>query len=230
MNEDDISKILDRLKCVGMKATRLDRYIIAKAWGIYYAIWALSILLFSGLPYLFYLIKQPFIQTVAFLVSYLVIIVSASYITGLVFSKAARLSKLNSVLKMDSKREPERNSWIGLSIFIAIIIAIVIIGSDVLLNSIGSLVAAAIFILIAIYVYSMIKKSLGRVPLEGLIAVSAFIFSAVGGWLSVLIFHSSEYYGDFWIPTIITWFLASFISLFNATNAISDADTQEGCN
>ena len=58
MSDQQTEEIARQLICVGNRAVVMERYLLRKAWGIYYAIWALSILLFIYLPNLLLLIHN----------------------------------------------------------------------------------------------------------------------------------------------------------------------------
>ena len=78
MSDQQIEDIARQLICVGNRAVAMERYILRRAWGIYYAIWTLSILLFIYIPNILSPIKHPIFQDVAFGTSYGIIIAVAT--------------------------------------------------------------------------------------------------------------------------------------------------------
>lgn len=220
MTEEDYGEILEHLRKIGGRAVRLDRYLMKRAWGVYYLIWATSILLFSSLPFLFNLIHQPDVQLVSYLVVYIIIVVVATYFTGLVFRKAVMLSKLEDSLNKHAKQSGFFGNNLGPIVFLALIVALVIIGSSFIQNMVGIIVETALLFVIDVYVYRSLKGSLGRVPIEGIIAVLAFGFSDIGSGVSVIVLNTSMYFGYFWGVTIVAWILASLYSFYAARDII----------
>jgi nitrogen fixation protein FixH len=229
MNQDELLALSDHLKCVGTKAVNLDRYLQRRAWGIYYSIWAFSIFLFTFLSYPFSLITSVDIQVAAYAISYVLIVIFAGYLSGLVFSKASRLARLQNVLSDKSQDKTDGGKVISYLIFFAIIVALVVIGTD-LLRSLGGVILEASFLAIVdIYVYRMIRKSLGAIPLEGIAAISTFMFSNIGSAFSDIILKSPFYYGYFWIPTIIVWFIASVYAIYHSPDELQDKTDFQEC-
>jgi hypothetical protein len=230
MNRDEIQALSEHLKCLGTKAVRLDRYLQRRAWGVYYSIWAVSILLFTFLSYPISLIRGAYLQLAAYVIAYVLIVLFASYFSGLVFSKARRLANLESDLSDHQDRNIKKKCGIGTLVLAVLIVAIIIIGSDLLRTAIGVLLEVIILALIDLYVYRMLVKSLGKIPFEGLMAVSVFMFSDVGSAATVFIYRSPEYFGYLWIPTIFAWFIASIYSIYHARDElVVQIDSQE-CN
>ena len=78
MTDHQIEDVARQLICVGNRAMAMERYILRRAWGIYYAIWALSILLFIYITNTLSPIKHPIFQEVACGTSYGIIIAVAT--------------------------------------------------------------------------------------------------------------------------------------------------------
>jgi ABC-type Na+ efflux pump permease subunit len=228
MNRDEISALSEHLKCLGIKAVKLDRYLQRRAWGIYYSIWATSIFLFTFLSYPIGLIKETYLQLGAYFISYAVIIISASYFSGIVFSKAKRLANLQRNLSGINNEDSNKNSLTGILLFIVLIVALIVISSGLLRTFLGIILEVTALGLVDLYVYHMLKRSLNKIPYEGLMAVSVFIFSDIGSAVTAIIFRSPEYFLYLWIPTIVIWFFASIYALYHARDELIDrADLQE---
>ncbi len=226
MNRDELSELSDHLKYVGIKAVHLDRYLQRRAWGIYYSIWALSFFLFAFLTYPIELIPQEYLRDVAYIFSYTIIIAVAGYVTGVVFSKAIKLSKFeNTIFRKYQANKPKNFSMSY--IMLLIIVALVITGTLLLRNFAGLFLITSFLALLDIYIYRMIRKSLGRLPPEAIAAVSVFMLSDLGGALATVILRSAYYFGYFWIPTIIVWFLASVYSIYNASEELTSQDSSQ---
>src|SRR5579875_833398 len=128
MIESDYEKISKQLLCAGNKAVRTVRYLLRRAWGKYYAIWAFSIFLFIYIPNFLNQLTSTLLQDVGFSVSYGSIIVVSSYLTGLTFEKVARTAKLQKALY----RYPRRNLKdiiLRNVFFVAILILVVLLAT-----------------------------------------------------------------------------------------------------
>lgn len=229
MNSDELSALSNHLKCVGIKAVNIDRYLMRRAWAIYYSIWAFSIFLFIFISYPIGFIRQGYIQLSTFIVSYILIVIFASYFSGIAFAKARRLASPQRNLSNVDNKDTDKNSLTGILVFILIIAVMIIISSGIIRTILGILSEAAFLGFIDMYVYRMLKKSLGRTPYEGLMAVFVFLFSDIGSALSVIIFRSSEYFAYFWIPTVAAWFLASIYSMFHSGDELANNPEMQEC-
>ena len=83
--------------------------------------------------------------------------------------------------------------------------------------------------LVAIFVHRFVSQSMGRVPLEAIIAISMFVLSDVVGTISVIITRGGTYYAYSWIPTVAVWLLASVLSFVNAGNELLQNLNAEEC-
>ena len=220
MNRDEIQALSEHLKCLGTKAVRLDRYLQRRAWGVYYSIWAVSILLFTFLSYPISLIRGAYLQLAAYVIAYVLIVLFASYFSGLVFSKARRLANLESDLSDHQDRNIKKKCGIGTLVLAVLIVAIIIIGSDLLRTAIGVLLEVIILALIDLYVYRMLGKSLGKIPFEGLMAVSVFMFSDVSCNWNV---HVSSFSGPGYIRQQLYRSQEHIFHCFHTTTAFQDS-------
>ncbi|MDS0257164.1 hypothetical protein ApAK_05685 [Thermoplasmatales archaeon AK] len=229
MIESDYEKISKQLLCAGNKAVRTVRYLLRRAWGKYYAIWALSIFLFIYIPNFLNQLTSTLLQDVAFSVSYGSIIVVSSYLTGLTFEKVARTAKLQKALY----RYPRRNLKdiiLRNAFFVAILILVVLLATGFFRTFFGLFLEAVILAMIPVYIYRGVLQSLGIIPFEANLAIGSFIFSDVGSALSVILTRSAYYYPEFWVPTMIMWFMASILSFANAGDDLINNINQEECN
>lgn len=230
MNRDEILTLSEHLQCLGTKALTLDRYLQRKAWGIYYSVWAASILLFILIPYPIGLIRQPYIQLAAYVVLYMLIMSFAFAFSWKGFSKAERLSSLERDLSQSHYNSLKQKARSRTLIYIVIMLAVLILSSCFLRSFIGALLEFTFLALVDLYLYSTLGKSLGKIPIEGLIAVSVFMFSDIGSFLILAIFRNPVYISYFWIPTILVWFFASIYSLYHASDGLSEQIISRECN
>ena len=229
MTDHQIEDVARQLICVGNRAVVMERYLLRKAWGIYYAIWALSILLFIYLPNLLNPIRPAYLQDIAFGASYAAIILVAGYISGFVFSRAAGAAKLQEDLAGKSSRNVKA-SILNFTIMVFLFLMVILLATGLFRSFFGALLEAIILALVAVYVYHSVSRSMGKVPAESAIAIITFIFSDIFSTFSAIITRGGFYYADFWIPTVVAWLLASLISFANAGDELLQNINTEECN
>ncbi|MCL5667736.1 MAG: hypothetical protein M1593_01785 [Candidatus Thermoplasmatota archaeon] len=91
------------------------------------------------------------------------------HVSGLVFRKAERLSRLQHDLLVHDAGKKIHHGHIPLVIFASLVAAIVIIATSILREMAGILAETVLLALIDIYVYRMLKNSMGSVPPEWII-------------------------------------------------------------
>ena len=229
MTDQETEHIAQQLLCVGNRAVVMERYLLRRAWGIYYAIWALSILLFIYLPNLLNPIRPVLLQDIAFGSSYAAIIAVSGYISGLVFSRAARAAKLQGDLAGNSRRN-FKDAIINYTTLILLFLLVILLATGLFKFFFGVFMEAVILVLVAVYVYRWVTRSLGKVPPEAAMAIVTFILSDICSTISVIVTRGAFYYADIWIPTVAAWFLASIISFANAGDELLQNVSQEECN
>ena len=70
MNEEVIGETIENIRNTGKRALAFDTFILRRAWGIYYSVWALSISLFVFLPFVIPYILPEDVQVFAYPVIY----------------------------------------------------------------------------------------------------------------------------------------------------------------
>ncbi len=228
MTDHQIEDVARQLICVGNRAMAMERYILRRAWGIYYAIWALAILLFIYIPNILNPIRQPIFQDVAFGISYGIIIAAASYFSGFVFSRAAMASKLQKSLSR-VRSKSLKDGVLKYALLAALILMVVLLATGIFKTFDGVLFEAVTLGLVAIFVYRFVSQSMGRVPFEAIIAIGMFVLSDVVGTISVIITRGGTYYAYAWIPTVAVWLLASVLSFVNAGDELLQNLNAEEC-
>ena len=229
MTDQETEHIAQHLLCVGKRAMVMERYLLRRAWGIYYAIWALSILLFIYLPNLLNPIRPVFLQDLVFGAAYSAIIAVSGYFSGVVFSRAARAAKLQGYLSGNFKRN-FKDAIINYTTMILLFILVILLATGLFKFFFGVFMESMILVLVAVYVYRWVIRSLGKIPPEAALAIITFILSDIFSTVSVIVTRGAFYYADIWIPTVAAWFLASIISFANAGDELLQNVSQEECN
>ena len=186
MTDQETEHIAQQLICVGNRAVVMERYLLKRAWGIYYAIWALSILLFIYLPNLLNPIRPVLLQDIAFGSSYAVIIAVSGYVSGWVFSRVARAAKLQGDLAGNFGRN-FKDTILNYTTLILLFLLVILLATGFFKFFVGLFMEAVILILVAVYVYRWVTRSLGKVPPEAAMAIITFILSDICSTISVIV-------------------------------------------
>jgi hypothetical protein len=229
MSDQGTEDIAQQLICVGNRAVTMERYLLRRAWGIYYAIWALSILFFIYIPVFLNPIKSVVLQDFAFTISYGIVIAVASYFSGLTFRKIARTAKLQRALSKPPKLSL-KDLMLKYSVLIVLFLLVILLATGFFRSLHGVCLEAAILAIIPFYIYRGVSQSLGKVPVEAILAIGVFLFSDLGSAVSIILTRGAYYYPEFWVPTVIAWFLASIFSFANSGEELLHNINQEECN
>lgn len=227
MKSDELSELQMHLRATGMDAIMNERYLMRRAWGLYYGIWALSILLFEVDGYGIFPIESQLIQNVVYVSIDVAIIAVAMYVTSMVFGKAKRLSLLRRDLDTTKRDNKRRRKYAGPVVFIFILLAALIIGSSLLRTPVGVTLEVGALFAVGIYIHFNQKATFESIPLEGRLAVIVFLASDLASGLSVVLTKKATYFGLLWIPTIIMWTVASFASIYYSVDDLMESKNQE---
>ncbi|MEM0157524.1 MAG: hypothetical protein QXN26_05625 [Thermoplasmataceae archaeon] len=225
MSDVNNRELAEYLQCIGDRSILADRYLFKRAWGVYYAIWALSIALFIFLPYMINPISNILLRDSLSISVYILIVFLAIYFTSYIFTKTRRLVNLRDAIKHNTNHGKRRGT--SIFILIALISAIIIIGSTSELNLAGAIAGASIFALIDLYIYTALKESFDRIPFEGSVAITTFLLSDMASAISIIITGNSNLYGELWLPALVGWLFAGFYSLYSAIDTNPDLNYTE---
>ena len=116
------------------------------------------------------------------------------------------------------------------SVLIVLFLLVVLLATAFFRSLYGLFLEAAILATIPIYIYRGVSQSLGKVPFEAILAMGIFLFSDIGSAVTIILTKGAYYYPEFWVPTVIAWFLASIFSFANSGEELLHNTSQEECN
>ncbi|MHB8361036.1 MAG: hypothetical protein ACYDAO_06280 [Thermoplasmataceae archaeon] len=220
MKENDELISEGDVRSIANRALEFDFYIFRKAYGTYYAVWATAIFLFVFLPYIIFTLLPPNAQEIAFITIYVSIGLVAMSSTTRIFSKAARIIEFKKVM---SKHE-KRNKWgkiIDYSILLFFTIIIVLISMFGLLDLAEILIFYGFQLTISIYIFLNLSHTFEKIPIEGIVALTAFLISIIISLLSFLIESGNPlYFSLSWLPAIIGWYFASAYAFYASSHQL----------
>ncbi len=220
--DSETKETLEELRLTGKRALAFDRFIMRRAWGVYYAVWALAISLFIFLPWIIVPLTPENERWIAFPVAYISVAILATISVSRNFANAQRAIDLRRSLGGDSMVS-KRNAYLYFLGWFAVIILMVLLSYDYRSEIEVALFSGLLFG-IDVYVYLMLKRHFVNIPVEGKLAVSFFAISTFGGVIGAILTGNSTVYDLAWIPTIVAWLFAAIYTLYTAHEVLVSAN------
>lgn len=215
------------------KATRralaFQHYIFKKAWGIYYATWAMTFVIYFFLPTLLstFDLSSNLGDDYYLLVFDLAISIVAGAASGRIIEKARLASFVQTALgpskpSIFETRKKLLAIWWTVY-FLAIIVSALLFGAH-LISIVFGLAATATLV----FYYALKMSFQESIPLEGVIAISTFGIASTSSFVISLFNSNPISYAAIWGITILVWFGVSFYSLLSADEDLTEvASTTE---
>ena len=215
MDNLDSEKIIQ----INQRALNFERFILRRAFGLYYLIWALAILEFIGTPLIFQHIYSNLTYfIIIYLIGYFITVIIGISLSRRIFLRVFRTYKFrNRRIYKDRKK---------IYYLYPVLILLIIVFSYLLQRPFffTDLYVYSINVLLFVFgfqLFKYIKISFEKVPPEGYIAFYTYIASAAGSIIFFII--SSELFKSLVLYSFIPWTLALFGWFFCAFYAIYHA-------
>lgn len=194
---------------VAERALKFQNFILRRAWGVYYAIWAFALIFWIFLPYAVnYLYPSDPLRVYFTVYSALGLI--AGIASARVFSLARRTLQLRNAASKD-KRDGLRLSVSWWLFFSLVAVLTYLFASPHFLT-----VYMTFLLSIPPIVFRALRYSFRAVPPEGYLATGSFTFSTVAS-IIISLFPLQQYILPLvWIPTVASWLFSSIYSLYHA--------------
>ena len=209
----------DKIIQINQRALNFERFILRRAFGLYYLVWALAILEFIGTPMIFehfYSNLTDFI--IIYLIGYFITVIIGISLSRRIFLKVFRTYTFKYKTKYKDKKK--------IYYLYPVLILLIIVSSYVLqrpffFQGLYVYIINFLLFLFGFRLLKYIKISFEKVPPEGYIAFYTYDISAVGSILFFII--SSELFKNLVLYSFIPWALALFGWFFCAFYAIYHA-------
>lgn len=221
------------IRDINKRVISFQKFIIRRAYGLYYLIWTLALFDFLIFPSILssgYLTVNYEYAYIIYAINYVIVLYIAIKITKKIFSIASKTHKLEYG-KINKKFRPLNFPLIN---YIYII-------TTVLLLILFAYFFQKGYFYFAVYLYSVnvilfamgfsirkyIKLSFKKMPLEGNVAFYTYNISAAGTILffiisSFLIKILVDYSFLIWFIAMFGWFFSSFYALYHAPDEVVD--------
>lgn len=202
------------LLAVGEKALAFRRYVLRRAYGNYYAIWACAISLYFILPFALYVefgTSLVVASTAASLSIAIGLVATMAATRG--FRKNARAAALDRTLHRRRRHQTSRLTWLVMWIAFAGFWGAVLL----LPGRASASVAAGLLLLMDALVYQWLRGSFREgIPPEGTLAVASYGAGAVSSFLIVLAGGYSPAAGIPWAFVVASWLFAAMYAFKRA--------------
>ncbi|KJE48625.1 MULTISPECIES: hypothetical protein [Acidiplasma] len=219
---DDINKI-DLLK-INKRILGFEKFLLRRAFGLYYLTWSMAILGFITFPYILFNIYHKYVYyLILYIIIYLIIVFLGINLSKSIFRRAYRSIKLKSGYRAPKFR---KINYLYMIIIIIILLSFAYFFQyNYFYYAIALYTVNILFFFLGFKILGYIKISLDNIPLEGYIAFYTYISSALA---TILFFIFSSFYlgnyvyfsFDFWIISVIGWMFSSFYALYHAPDEV----------
>lgn len=214
----DKSPTRGEMEAVGERALAFRRYVLRRAYGTYYAVWASALFLYILVPYALY--TGLGLSTLTIAASAFVVIavgLAATAVTTSRFRKEAKAAALRRVLHPESRHATRH---LTPTLWWAALIAMVALFATT--SSLAPYVAIyGLLLLMDVQLYDWLRRSFQRdVPLEGMLAVLVYGVGAVSSLvISILKGYDPLAYVP-WALVVAAWFFSALYALRKAPEEI----------
>src|SRR5579875_1578527 len=207
MSNDKIKNFADDLMRIGLRALIIQRFILRRAWGVYYAIWAISFTIFFFLP----IINNYFQVNDNYLLNYIEYILAltiAGITTWYNFSKTYKILTFKKIFETTNNNKLRRKYWIFWLLY-SIVLSIVIYYYWIL-----SLLYISLLVIPIINLFSL-KRTFDKIPFEGLLSNSSFFIACI---LSIVImqYFANDILYAIWAIESFIWGFSGFYAIYQA--------------
>lgn len=191
-----------------------EEYVLRRAYGVYYAVWATGFLAYVSVPYFILRLPNELIW-VAYLLGYGVTSLLLMTITSRVFFTAQRTLRLRRSLdRRGVWGRFGKRSLTGFLLFFGLFFGIAT-ASVYLLGGRGISIYFAALVVFGGYLARQIKASFGRLSAEGLVAVISYGAASVASAVAAA-YGVWGYVAAAWVVAAACWLFSSLYALYRA--------------
>lgn len=212
-------------KSIGEKSIGYQLYIMRRAWGVYYAVWAIAFVIFSMSPIFIFGTFSGFLPIFIYIACYGITWYTAGYLTYRIFSRNKKVNELRKIIGLKSNTRERLLRYY----LLCVLTSFILISIAGILS--GIWVESLIFIIlmyISYIIFKNLSNSFDKIPTEGYIALISFVVSTVSSTLLPIILKGSylSYYlsSASWVPAIVAWLFSSYYALYMAPMEMAEIE------
>jgi len=218
MSTEDEEVLVHEMLKIGERALKFEEYVLRRAWGVYYAVWAFAFLLFFSVPSIISFVSPSLVNNpYPYFMGYGLVGGMAGWATYLNFEKVYKTIRLRRALL--GGREVSRALRIGTWVLILVSNFLLFFVPYRLLGPKGLSVGYIGLIYVMFWVYSALKRSFTYFPLEGVLAIASLTSSCL---LSVYFILTAKYLlsETSWLFTTLVWIFCALYALYHAPDMV----------
>ena len=218
INSEDIIEI-------NKKAIIFERFIIRRAYGLYYLIWAFALLEFILVPIILFSTNFTDLEYlyIIWILIYFITLFTAIKLTKNLFSKIYRTYKLEYGIR--NSRFKRINYVYMLAAVLLLVGFAYFFQRDYFYYALFLYITNIVLFTMGFRIFEYIKLSFQNIPVEGYIAVYSYITSAAG---TMLFFITSSFFLKnlipysflIWIIALAGWFFSSYYAVYHAPDEV----------
>jgi hypothetical protein len=196
------------------RALVFQSFLLRRAWGVYYAIWAAAIAAFfvfpalAAVPLLSLSWWGPLIYNAVIVGVFLIAVGGTSWTVGHTY-------RAISFQDARANRKAGRHRFVLYLVFgLAILIAITAVAT--LSSFLGLLVLDACLGVLNFQILLTVRRVFPRIPPEGSVALGTYAASVLGSAAVLLVTHNQLWFGLFWVIAIAGWAFSALYALYHA--------------
>lgn len=222
---DDITELrTDEFLFAGKRAVEFQEFLIRRAFGFFYGVWAVDFLLL--------VMGSFFLGQAADSVFTIIGIITGFFVSQRLFRRSKKTSRFRNSIRASKIK----GSGSGARTIILITIAVyVILNSFILLDAADRryVLDAGIVSIIILYsagsfgTFYVNYTSLGRLTPEGLIAPASLFIGGISEVAASVAMLNQSFLLMIWTMVIASWMIASIISFYQSTEVLGGLDGRE---
>jgi hypothetical protein len=205
------------------QVVRFQRFVLRRAWGVFYAAWALAIVAYTGLSTIVgWLPPLAPWTSGAVAIGILVIATIPGLIASLsVIETGIRTGRLTSALL--GPRSPLR-VWVVVVVVVVLFVVILTLHGGFGAGPYEELVAYSVLVVVGANLWRRLRVDFETRPIEGSVALGGYALG-VGGSLAAGLLHVGlGVEGAAWIGMGLVWLFCSSYALYHAPDELEEAD------
>jgi hypothetical protein len=214
--EGDPHEVLGRL---ADRALTFQNFILRRAFGLYYAIWAAAFVVFILFP-VAVSIAYPTLSGWGLAVYYAFIagiLLGAIWATSWAFGQTYRTSRFRDA----RAHRTTTRSYFGPTLVIGVAIFVLVVAVALLNSFAGLLVLDACLGGVNLWLLFTVRRVFERLPPEGAVAVGTYAISIVGSAVALVLTRSPTDYALLWLVAIAGWTFCGIYALYHASEELA---------
>ncbi len=214
----------DNIIKINRRVLNFERFMIRRAYGLYYLVWAIAILEFLGAPVIILHYSSSLTDfIIIYIIGYIITVFTGVTLSRNIFSKVFKAYKfINGATYKGAKKI---YYLYAVMIIIIIIIFSYFFQKSFFFQGLYVYIINGLLFVFGLQLFKFIKLTFEKIPPEGYIAFYTYNISAAGSILFFIIssevFKTLVYYSFVpWIVALFGWLFSSYYAIYHAPDEV----------